>query len=358
MAIYHMHASVISYPERSAVAAAAYRSGTCLTNKKTGTVHDYTKKQGVVHSEVVLPDSAPRRWLDRETLWNESQRARGACARELEYALARELSRDEQIAFARAFARSFADEGMAVDFCIHDTDGHNPHVHMLLSTSPCDENGFKASTVNEYYVRDDNGEERCMTADEIKNSDGAWAKTFRYKDGSVHTQAEAEAHGLHPTRDRKSKTPLARKRYANDWHTPEKHEEWRARLAAMQNEAFAAAGSEVRIDHRSYAEQGVDKIPTRHEGYAVRKAERIAEERAVKSGYEYQPVTDIRKENNLIKAINRKVVQMVEKMKRSFEEVRRSMNDVAKGRSANAQRRANRARRAGRRARAHGGMGR
>ena len=95
------------------------------------------------------------------------------------------------------------------------------------------------------------------------------------------------------------------------------------------------------------------------EPLALAEQQRIAEEQAVKGGTEYQPVTDIGRENNLIKAINRRFMQMVEKMKRSFDEVRRSMNDVKHGRSANAQRRANRAIRAGRRrARAHGGISR
>lgn len=364
MAIYYMNAKVISRSSgRSSVAAAAYRSGTKLTNARDGVVHDYSQRTDVVHSEITLPGHAPERWLDRSTLWNDvelnEKSASAQTAREILFALPRELNEREQVVFARAYARSLAREGMVVDWSIHSGKGENPHCHMLCTMSPCDANGFTPRTVNVYTVRNDSGEEREMTAAELKQAGESWVKTYRYKGGKTLTQAEAEAQGLHPTRDRKGKTPVQNKRYTVDWNAHSKLDQWRERLATMQNAALEAAGSEKRVDHRSYAERGIDRIPTVHEGPAVTHIERAEQLRAEREGREYEPVTGIRRLNMMIKKANGRLEALMEKAKRSFMEWRRSMNDVDRGRSANQQRRANRSSRQGRRAqRGHGGMSR
>ena len=362
MALFHSHASVFSRSSGcSSVAKAAYRSGTQLVDERSGVVHDYSRKSGVVHSEVVLPDGAPARWLDRSTLWNGVERhERGGnaqVAREIEYALPRELDAREQVGFARAYARSFAREGMVADFSIHDGRGINPHVHMLLTMSPCDGQGFTARTVNEYLVRDVDGNERRMTADELRASGGGWAKVFRYKNGEQLTQTEAEDAGLHPTRDRRSKTPVQSKRYVNDWNTPEKVIEWRERLASMQNLVLEAKGSDERVSHLSYDDRGIERVPTLHEGPIVTQMERRAEERAVREGRKHEPVTEARRLNMAIRRLNERLEAVMEKVKRSFMEWRRSLNHVDRGRSANSQRRVNRSSRKGHRAQhGHGGM--
>ena len=113
----HIPVSIIKRSEgRSAVAAAAYRSGTRLTNEWDGLTHDYTRKGGVVHAEIMLPAHAPPEFADRSTLWNsveQIEKARDSqLAREIEAALPRELSREQQLALVRAYVKdNFVDKG-------------------------------------------------------------------------------------------------------------------------------------------------------------------------------------------------------------------------------------------------------
>ena len=132
----HIPVSIIKRSEgRSAVAAAAYRSGTKLTNEWDGLTHDYTRKGGVVHAEIMLPAHAPPEFADRSTLWNsveQIEKARDSqLAREIEAALPRELSREQQLALVRAYVKdNFVDKGMCADFAIHDKGTGNPHVQI------------------------------------------------------------------------------------------------------------------------------------------------------------------------------------------------------------------------------------
>ena len=357
MALFHSHIQVISRSSgRSAVAAAAYRSGTRMTDERTGAVHDYTRKGGVAHSEVVLPVGAPDRWRDRSTLWNEAERSeRGnnaQVAREIEYALPREFDRSQQIEFARDYAKTFADDGMVADFSIHDNGDGNPHCHMMLTMRPCDSRGFMAKSVNEYLVRGDGGE-RLMTAAELKVARGGWSKVYRYKDGRELTQSEAEAAGLHPTKDRKGKAPVQSTRYLVDWNDEGKVIEWRERLATMQNERLAAMSHGERVDHRSYAERGVDQVPTLHEGATVRQVEAREQRRASSLGYEYRPVSARRLENIRIRSLNERMKEalklMMEKAlryKRAFDARSRSGNAAKRNQLTSARARALRQHRA------------
>ena len=110
---------------KSAVAAAAYRSGEKLVNEWDGMTHDFTRKGGIVHTEIMLPIHAPPEFADRSTLWNSVEEieksATAQLAREIEVALPVELSRAEQLALVRAFVKdTFVDAGMCADFAIHD----------------------------------------------------------------------------------------------------------------------------------------------------------------------------------------------------------------------------------------------
>ena len=118
IAIYHCSIKIISRGKgKSAVAAAAYRSGEKMTNDYDGTTHDFTRKSGVVHKEILLPDNAPREYADRSTLWNaveQVEKSKNAqLSREIEIALPNELSETECIELARKFAqKTFVDKGM------------------------------------------------------------------------------------------------------------------------------------------------------------------------------------------------------------------------------------------------------
>jgi Ti-type conjugative transfer relaxase TraA len=152
MAIYHFSAKVISRGGgRSAVAAAAYRSGSELEDKRLDRSHDFSNKPGVVHSQVMLPENAPERWRDREVLWNEVEaretRKDAQLAREVEFALPREMSQDQAIGLATSFVqREFVDRGMVADLNVHwdiGADGlAKPHAHVMLTMRAIDGDGF------------------------------------------------------------------------------------------------------------------------------------------------------------------------------------------------------------------------
>ena len=164
IAIYHWNIGIVSRGKgKSAVAAAAYRSGEKLTNEWDGMTHDYTRKGGVVHTEIMLSPHAPPSFSDRSTLWNSvelyEKAGNAQLAREIDAALPIELSREEQIRLVREYCSSqFVSRGMCVDYAIHDTDSGNPHCHIMLTMRPLDERGTWTAKSKKEYDLDENGE--------------------------------------------------------------------------------------------------------------------------------------------------------------------------------------------------------
>lgn len=154
MAIYHFAAKVISRGTgSSAVAAAAYRSASRLYDERIERTHNFTSKAGVVHSEILLPEGAPERWSDRATLWNEVEAAElrkdAQLAREVEFALPREMPQREAVELARSFVqREFVSKGMVADLNVHwdiGKDGQpKPHAHVMLTLREAGPDGFGA----------------------------------------------------------------------------------------------------------------------------------------------------------------------------------------------------------------------
>lgn len=218
MAIYHMHVKVISRTKsagRTAPAAAAYRAGEKIQERATGITHDYTRKGGIVHSEILLPAGAPERLRDRATLWNDAEaaekRVNSRVAREVEIALPAELSRAEQVELVREYARLFVRDGMCADVSIHDKNDGNPHAHMLLTTREIDA-----------------------------------------KSGEIGQKRR-------------------------DWNDREKLESWREAWATLTNAALERAGIDARIDHRTLDAQGIERRPTIHTGRDPEKLKANAE---------------------------------------------------------------------------------
>lgn len=285
MAIYHMEAKVVSRGAgRSAVAASAYLSCSRLYNDYDGIQHDYTKKRGLVWREVFLPKCAPQEWQDREKLWNAVEEVETAkdsrLAREFVVALPIELNREEQIALLQEFIREqFVSDGMCADAAIHDTDGHNPHAHILLTVRPLDEQGKWQYKTEKEYLCMRNGEERGFTAAEFKAAqDEGWEKQYPYKVGKKKVymvSSEADAQGLiradkHPKSTRYGRqNPISER-----WNSEEQLAAWRAAWADVSNRYLERAGREERIDHRSNAARGLDEIPTIHEGVTAQALER------------------------------------------------------------------------------------
>ena len=285
MAIYHLEAKVVSRGAgRSAVAASAYLSCSRLYNDYDGIQHDYTKKQGLVWQEVFLPEYAPQEWQDREKLWNAVEEVETAkdsrLAREFVVALAIELNREEQIELLQEFIREqFVSDGMCADAAIHDTDGHNPHAHILLTVRPLDERGKWQYKTEKEYLCMRNGEERGFTAAEFRTAQNeGWEKQYPYKVGKKKvymTPSAAEAQGLvradkHPKSTRYGRqNPISER-----WNSEEQLLTWRAAWADVTNRYLERSGHDARIDHRSHAERGLSEQPTIHEGVAARAMEK------------------------------------------------------------------------------------
>ncbi|ADU13138.1 Ti-type conjugative transfer relaxase TraA [Asticcacaulis excentricus] len=247
MAIYHLSMKPISRGSgRSAVAAAAYRSGTKLTNERDGLTHDYTRKSGVEETEIVLPEGVDAEWArDREQLWNAAEMAEkrndARVAREFEVALPHELNADQRLELVREFSQSVADTyGVAVDFAIHAPDEamdeRNHHAHILITTREVTANGL--------------GEKSDL------ERENKWLKAH----DKPTTDAQLKALRL----------------------------EWEERT----NQALALAGHDVRIDHRSHQERGLEIEPTQHVGVHATQMdrrgqsverERLAEEARVRN---------------------------------------------------------------------------
>ena len=244
MANYHFHVSQIKRSKgQSVVACAAYRSGEKLYSDYYGEVSDYTRKRGIIHTEMLLLSHAPPAFFDRQTLWNAVEKAEPHPKAQLAYsfdiALQNEFSVEENIALARQFLMDeFVSKDMICDFAVHLPDRkdgiHNPHFHVLCPMRPLDENGQWGAKQRREYVLNEHGERiRDKTGDYVFNAV--------------------------PT---------------TDWSSPETLEHWRKAWCDLCNSKFAEKGLDERIDHRSYERQGVELLSTVHEGPTVRAMEK------------------------------------------------------------------------------------
>lgn len=284
MAIYHLEAKIISRGAgRSAVAAAAYMSCSQILNDYDGVQHDYTRKQGLVWKQIFLPEYAPAEWSDRGTLWNaveENEKTKDSrLAREFVVALPIEMGKAERQSLLTEFIQdNFVADGMCADVCIHDTDGHNPHAHIMVTVRPLAENGqWQYKTEKEYLcVRD--GEEMGFTGAEFKQAQReGWEKQYQYKIGrkkEYMAPSAAEAAGY----ERASKTPKSTRfgrqnPIAARWNSDEQLVLWRSAWADVTNRYLERVGAEARIDHRSHADCGILEQPTIHEGVTARAME-------------------------------------------------------------------------------------
>ena len=285
MAIYHLEAKVVSRGAgRSAVAASAYLSCSKILNDYDGVQHDFTRKKGLVWEQVFLPEYAPAEWQDRSVLWNaveEIEKTKDSrLAREFVAALPIEMNKSDWQKLLTEFIREqFVADGMCADVAIHDTNGHNPHAHILLTVRPLNKNGaWQYKTEKEYLcVRD--GEERGFTAAEFKaaQADG-WEKQYQYKVGKKKVYmapSAAEAQGYERVSKYPKSTKFGRQNPISErWNSEEQLLIWREKWTEVTNKYLAQyPWIEARIDHRSHADRGLDEQPTIHEGVAARALE-------------------------------------------------------------------------------------
>ena len=334
MAIYHLEAKVISRGTgRSACAASAYMSCSAIYNEYDGIQHDYTRKQGLVWEHVFLPDCAPAEWQDRAKLWNAVEEAEktkdSRLAREFVVALPMELGKPDWINLLSKFiCLQFVNEGMCADVAIHDTDGHNPHAHIMLTVRPLNENGTWQHKTEKEYLCVKGGEERGFTATEYKEAqqDG-WEKQYQYKVGKKKeymAPSLAEAQGL----ERASKYPKSMKYgrqnpISERWNSDEQLVAWRAAWADEVNLCLEQKGLDARIDHRSFADQGKDVQPTIHEGVAARAMERkgIISDRCELN-------RQIKRDNALLRQLKAEVQMMVKTVQDSLAAIAQAMEKL------------------------------
>ncbi|CDZ41633.1 Ti-type conjugative transfer relaxase TraA [Neorhizobium galegae bv. officinalis] len=213
---------------RSAVASAAYRSAEKLTNERDGLTHDFRAKQGVEHAEIVLPEGVDAEWaLDRSALWNAAEKAENRkdarVAREFEVALPHELTADQRISLTREFAQELASRhGAAVDFAVHQphsaSDVRNHHAHIMMTTRQVTGEGLSDKT----YIEREN---KWLLSNDLPTSQ------MQLRD-------------------------------------------IRQSFEQMTNVHLARAGLDIRVDHRSHAERGLEIEPTEHAGVHATQMER------------------------------------------------------------------------------------
>ena len=366
MAIYHCAVQIIKRNDgRSAVAAAAYRSGECITNEYDGIEHDYTKKNWVKYTEIILPENAPKEYHDRSTLWNAVETVEKAqdsqLAREFELALPREMTLEQQIEVAKTFASNLVSEGMIVDICIHNppktNDRHqpidiygnvtkdiekmifeNPHIHMLGTIRPLDRDGnWQKKSEVEYLCKNSSGVERAFTAEEFRKAkEYGWEKQYRYYDGDkkvYYTAAEAKDRNLERVNRSPKTTPYGRKNETVErWNSKDMLIRWREQWEQVVNDKFISLGSDVRIDHRSFKDQGrEDEMPTIHMGPAAINMEKRAD-RLIREGKSEEDVTrsDIGDINRQIREHNRFVRDLKARFEFMARKAKGVVDDIAK----------------------------
>ena len=302
LAIFHCQIKIISRGKgKTATAAAAYRSGTKIVDDEFGETHDYTRKGGVVFSEILLCVNAPSKYSDRQTLWNEVQKIEkqknAQLCREVEVALPIEFPRDEQIEVVREYIKkNFTDKGMIADWSLHDKSDGNPHAHILLTMRPLKQNGEWGAKRKDSYALDDNGN-RIPVID---------PKTGKQKIGA---------------RGRKMWERISIQ--STDWNDQTKAEEWRKSWADICNEHLKG---QAHIDHRSYARQGKEQLPMLHESYAARKIVK-------RGGYSYiiEYNEQVRKFNRERELIDKGIAEVQNELKQLEQE----KDDIQKGQKKN-----------------------
>lgn len=340
MAIYHLEAKIISRGAgRSAIAAAAYQSGEKLYNAYDGLTHDYRKKGGILHTEILLPPQAPAAWKERQLLWEAVETAEktrdSRLARQLIVALPLELAQEDWLRLLRSFLqKECVDQGMCADLAIHDPDGHNPHAHILLTMRPLNTQGQWQAKTQKEYLCSKAGQEQGFTAQEfLQAKTEGWEKQYKYKNPQGRTAWLTPSQAVQtPEWVRCSKQPKASKFGRQNplcarWNSQEQLLQWRCAWAEAVNHALEEKQQTARVTHLSHAAQGITEQPTVHEGYHARKLEKqgIAADRCELN-------RQIRADNALLHTLKKQlekwtewVGQGVEKMAALLEQLRSNL---------------------------------
>ena len=307
MNIYHLSAQIIGRSNgRSAVAAAAYRSGEKIYEKESDSYKDYSRKQSVVYTEIILPKNAPAEYADRATLWNAVQEVEknknARFSRELNVALPITENLGIHKKIVKEYGQYLAGQGMCVDIAIHGLE-QNPHAHMMLTVRAIGENGEWLPKKRMEYVLDKNGN-RIPVIDK--------------KTG----QQKIEKDGRRKWKTRTITTA--------DWDQKETLLAWREKWADVCNRYLEP---EHQIDHRSNKERGLDELPTKHLGVAAAAMERkgVATEIGDHNREIKRINTYIRSINTELNAEAQVIMDMQTKIREEQEEIARRYDAIISG---------------------------
>lgn len=275
MAIMAPHIQIVKRSDgRSSVAFAAYRAAALLHDERIDRTHDYTRKSGVIHTEILAPEHAPDWVRDRQRLWNEielaSKRQDAQVAREFMLPLPHELSDGQRLALVRDFAaQMFVAKGMIADIAIHLPDRHsdqrNHHAHITCTMRHVTKDGFGKQ------------------AREWNDDFAGVKKLYALRQSGKALEAEAFEKELRKTR------PIF---------------DWREQWAGAVNRHLAKAGLSHRIDHRSWAAQGIEREPEKHIGVDATQLERKGEQ--TRAGDERR---DIQERNAALSQLEHRAVE-------------------------------------------------
>ena len=268
----HTHVDIVARSKgHSVIAKAAYNARDKLQDEYYGKTHDYSKKEDLVFSKIFLPEHIPKKFSNREYLWNSVEKIEKSknsqLARNLLFTLPRELNEQDRIKLISEFIEeNFTSKGMIADCNIHNpmASDHEeqPHAHILLTLREIDEKGNWKPKCRKEYILDENGEK-------VKLKNG------NYKTRKIDTV---------------------------DWNEQDKAEQWRKSWADVTNKYLGENSIQEKVDHRSYERQGIEQIPTIHLGVSATQMEKkgIATDRGNIN-------REIKHQNMILREISRRI---------------------------------------------------
>lgn len=309
MASYHCSIKMLSRSAgRSSVQFSAYMSAEKMKDERLGKTFSHTSKEEVCFSEMLYTDRVPDEIRSPEKFWNEveaqEKQSNSQVARTWEIALPHELTIEQNKELAKEFAQSILADGIpAVQYAIHQKEG-NWHAHFMAPTRDF-QNGKWQAKEKKSYALDEHGN-KIPVLDENGN------QKFRERKGK----------GREMLWERKTVK-------ANAWNDRSYAKIWRERVAVQQNAALQKYGHDVRVDHRSYAEQDIEKIPQIHEGYEARKIER---EGGISERCQYN--REVAEKNSLLEKITAEIKNLSEELTRRGNELNERLSAILQRRTA------------------------
>lgn len=369
MAIFHFTIKIVGRSKgRSIIAASAYLNGDVMKNEETGRVSYYTSKKEVVYTQLMMCENAPSEWEQvpkenierfmksvrykraddkdvalekfrltfcKQRLWNEVLKVEkdsdAQLGRSIEFSLPKEWSRAEQIQYTTEFIQTnFVDKGMCADWSIHDKGDGNPHVHLLLTLRPFQEDGsWGNKEVKDWaFVRDADG--NIVIDMEHPN----WWQDKKNPERCGIRIPVLDENGNQKVGSRNRKQWKRVVADETGWNNPKNCELWRSEWAKLCNRYLP---KEKWIDHRSFARQGRLEIPTIHEGANARKIENKFYAGQVSApSWKVEKNQLIKRQNAIFKKLQKvylEVTRLLEEWKERVDDIRRkSRSDSATGR--------------------------